>query len=540
MGGFSRVEDRPTPKEVYNLRVYLLAITCGFGALAFGYDQAFIGTTIARTSFKSYMGMDKMTKAQNTSHTTNLTAVFGGCAFFGALSAWPSMELLGRKRPLQICSIIFNVGAAIMTAATNLGMIYAGRAITGFAVGIITAVIPTFISELSPPPIRGQLTGFFEILYQSGTLIGFWINYGISQHMNVEADSSWRLAMGAQLIFGGLLTIGTVILKESPTWLLRKGRKDEALHVLSYIRKLPEDHKYISEEVQLAQTLIDKERAMAGGKTGLGAYLKAFVGQLKLRSIRNRIVLLFCMFMLQNFSGAVVINYYSPTLFGGIGVSSADIFLYTGYYGLLKAFGAITFCFFIVDRAGRRNPWMLSAGACAVLLVYIAIFVKVAEPAKGLTSPSQIAGGKAAVAAIMLYSWFWSWGGCSLAWIVGAELFSIEMRSLTGAIGAATQWLSSFQATMSAPHMFDAIGWATFLYYGIFCFITLLFTFFWIPDTKGVPLECMGPLFDGPTRHMQFRQKAVYPPHGIPAPPTADEDDVSVHDEKDKGAFAEV
>jgi hypothetical protein len=216
------------------------------------------------------------------------------------------------------------------------------------------------------------------------------------------------------------------------------------------------------------------------------------------------------MFMLQNFSGAVVINYYSPTLFGeqcraknktkprnpppseltpgGIGVSSADIFLYTGYYGLLKAFGAITFCFFIVDRAGRRNPWMLSAGACAVLLVYIAIFVKVAEPAKGLTSPSQIAGGKAAVAAIMLYSWFWSWGGCSLAWIVGAELFSIEMRSLTGAIGAATQWLSSFQATMSAPHMFDAIGWATFLYYGIFCFITLLFTFFWIPDTKGVSI----------------------------------------------------
>lgn len=121
------------------------------------------------------MAMDKMTKAQNTSHTTNLTAVFGGCAFFGALSAWPSMELLGRKRPLQICSIIFNVGAAVMTAATNLEMIYAGRAITGYAVGILTAVIPTFISELSPPPIRGQLTGFFEILYQSGTLIGFWV-----------------------------------------------------------------------------------------------------------------------------------------------------------------------------------------------------------------------------------------------------------------------------------------------------------------------------------------------------------------------------
>lgn len=449
------------------------------------------------------------------------------------------MEILGRKRPLQICSVIFNVGAAIMTAATNLGMIYAGRAITGFAVGIITAVIPTFISEIAPPPIRGQLTGFFEILYQSGTLIGFWINYGISQHMNVDANSSWRLAMGAQIIFGGLLAVGTLVLKESPSWLLRKGRQADALKILSYIRKLPEDHHYLAEEVALAQGIIDEERRLAGDQTGLMPYLKGFIRQMKLRSIRNRFIILICIFMLQNLSGAVVINYYSPTLFGGIGVSKADIFLYTGYYGLLKAFGAITFCFFIVDRAGRRVPWMLSAGACSALLLYIAIFVKIGEPSKGLTSASQIAGGKAAVACIMLYSWFWSWGGCSLAWIVGAEMFPISVRSLTGAVGAATQWLSSFMATMSANHMFDAIGWATFLFYSVFCFITMVFTFFWIPDTKGVPLECMGPLFDGPTRHMQFRQKAVYPPDGIPPPPLADVDGLSIADEKDKSGFVE-
>lgn len=358
--------------------------------------------------------------------------------------------------------------------------------------------------------------------------------------MNVNANSSWRLAMGAQIIFGGLLAIGTLFLKESPSWLLRKGRKAEALHILSYIRKLPEDSVYIAEEVAMAQSIIDEERKLAGDQTGLLAYLKAFMGQMKLRSIRNRMVLLFCMFMLQNLSGAVVINYYSPTLFGGIGVSKADIFLYTGYYGLLKAFGAITFCFFIVDRAGRRLPWMLSAGACSALLLYIAIFVKVAEPSKGLTSASQIAGGKAAVACIMLYSWFWSWGGCSLAWIVGAEMFPISVRSLTGAFGAATQWLSSFMSTMSANHMFDAIGWATFLFYSVFCFVTLVFTFIWIPDTKGVPLECMGPLFDGPTRHCQFRQKQVYPPHGIPPPPLNDSDDVSVGGEKEHSDFVEI
>lgn len=74
------------------------------------------------------------------------------------------MEVFGRKRPMQLAAIIFNVGAILMTVTTHsLGMIYAGRVLTGFAVGILTAVVPTFLSEISPPPIRGRLTGFFEV-----------------------------------------------------------------------------------------------------------------------------------------------------------------------------------------------------------------------------------------------------------------------------------------------------------------------------------------------------------------------------------------
>lgn len=100
------------------------------------------------------MGIDKMTASQKTNITTNVTSVFTGAAFFGAVSAWPTMELFGRKRPMQLAAVLFNIGAILMTATQHsLGMIYAGRVITGFAVGILTAVIPTFISEIAPPPI---------------------------------------------------------------------------------------------------------------------------------------------------------------------------------------------------------------------------------------------------------------------------------------------------------------------------------------------------------------------------------------------------
>lgn len=156
MGGFHRVEDRPTPKEVYNYRVYGLAVVCAMGAVTFGYDGAFIGTTIARASFKEAMGINNMTAKQQTANTTNLTSTFTGSAWFGAVFAWPMMEAWGRKRPMQVSALLFNIGAILMTVTThNLNMIYAGRAITGFSVGILTATIPTFISEFSPPPIRG-------------------------------------------------------------------------------------------------------------------------------------------------------------------------------------------------------------------------------------------------------------------------------------------------------------------------------------------------------------------------------------------------
>lgn len=101
------------------------------------------------------MGIDKMTGAQQTANSSNLTSAFTGAAFFGALAAWPIMEAWGRKRPMQVAAFLFNLGALLMTVTTHsLDMIYAGRVITGFSVGILTAVIPTFLSELSPPSIR--------------------------------------------------------------------------------------------------------------------------------------------------------------------------------------------------------------------------------------------------------------------------------------------------------------------------------------------------------------------------------------------------
>lgn len=112
------------------------------------------------------------------------------------------------------------------------------------------------------------------------------VNYGITQHMDVTSNTSWRVAMAVQLIPGGMLAVGSIILKESPGWLLRKGREEEALNVLSYVRQLPIDHVYLQEEVGMLRVVIDEERKLTGGRPGIKPYLKAFLRELRVPDIR--------------------------------------------------------------------------------------------------------------------------------------------------------------------------------------------------------------------------------------------------------------
>lgn len=159
------------------------------------------------------------------------------------------------------------------------------------------------------------------------------------------------------------------------------------------------------------------------------------------------------MFFFQNLSGAAVINYYSPTLFASIGI--ADPALYTGIYGVFKAVGSFIFFGFIIDRSGRRIPWLISASVCAFCLLWVAIFLKVAgtQTAGAVVSSSTKAGGISAIAAIMIYSTFWSFGGNGLPWIVSSEIFPGRVRSLTGSFAATCQWIISYAATQGQSTM---------------------------------------------------------------------------------------
>ncbi|KAI7329135.1 general substrate transporter [Hortaea werneckii] len=475
MTGFAKAkEDRPTPAEVYNWKVYTSAILISLGVMAYGYDSAFIGTTITQDSFERDFGLDQMTTSDQDAVSSNLTSIYSAGGFFGALFMFFSLELLGRKMTVIISDTIFIIGAVLCTAASGkLGVLYAGRLLTGLGVGGIAAVCPIYVAEISPPAIRGRLTGFFESSYQIGAVIGFWINYGIVHNISSEASMAWRIPMGVQLIPAGLLAIGIPFLRESPIWLLKKGRDDEALNVYGYYRNLPIDHHYIAEDVAFVRGQIQHERAVtAGERPTFAAFLKGALRESLMKGMRNRFALVFLMFMWQGWSGAAAINYYSPTIFKSIGLT--DVTLWT------------------------------------VCQYYLAGYIAVGDPTSdGPMSASTVAGGKAATAAIMIFGATWSFGANGLPWIISAEIFPSSLRSISGPWAGMSVWLWTYVVTKALPSMYTSMGYGVYIFFATMLIGASIYAYFFIHETKGLRFDQISALFGFEEPEMDYTSKSL-------------------------------
>jgi MFS family permease len=188
MSILSLVEDRPTPKEVYNWRVYLLAAVASFTSCMIGYDSAFIGTTLSLQSFKDEFNWESL---DSDLISANIVSLYQAGAFFGALFAYPAGHFFGRRWGLMASALIFFLGAGLMLGANGdrgLGLIYGGRVLAGIGVGAGSNLCPIYISEMAPPAIRGRLVGVYELGWQLGGVVGFWINV-CSLYLNILFNS---------------------------------------------------------------------------------------------------------------------------------------------------------------------------------------------------------------------------------------------------------------------------------------------------------------------------------------------------------------
>ena len=468
--------------------------------LMFGYDTSFIGTTLEIPSFTRDFGLDEMSSGKKSDTTGNLTSVFSVGAFFGSVLMFFIFEIFGRRVSLLIADGFAILGAVMCTAASgSLGALYAGRVLCGFGVGGFVSVVPNYVAELSPPAVRGRMTGLFEAFYQMGSLVGFWINFGIKAHIDTEKSIAWRIPMAIQIIPACLIALSFPWLKESPTWLLKQGRTEQAIASFSYIRKLPADHHYIQEDVGFVKAQLDMERALTseGENHSLWEYLGAAFKEAKMKGVRNRFVLVIMMTIFQAWGGAVAINYYSPTIFRSIGLENTT--LWTGIYGVIKSVSSIIYFIFFIEAAGRKWPWIVSCFGCGICMYYLGAYIDIVNPESGNPqTSSQDAAGKAAAAAIMIYGFSWSFGANGLPLIITSEIFTPSLRSVSGPFAGMCIWLWSFIVTKVNPYMFDNMGkggFGVYFFFGTMLFCSTIYAYFFIHETKGLRIDQMDQLF---------------------------------------------
>ncbi|KAE8350042.1 general substrate transporter [Aspergillus coremiiformis] len=482
---------REDPKEIYGWRVYMLACSACFGGMLFGMETGIIGGVLTMDPFKGQYGLEGLGAVEEANLSANIVSTLQAGCFFGALISSPVADKWGRKTGLIIASLIAIVGVIMQVAASGrLEVMYIGRLINGLGVGFASMINPLYVSENAPRAIRGGLTGLYQLFFTTGVMLAFWINYGSVLHIHGTAQYMVPLAM--QALPALLLLSGILLCKESPRWLAKQDRWEDARATLSCVRNLPPNHPYIENEFQDIVNQLEHERQLIGGSSFWDLMKEMWL----IPGNRKRVLISIFLMVCQQMTGTNAINYYAPSIFKNLGVtgSSTDLFA-TGIYGVVKTVACAIFLIFVADSLGRRRSLLWTSVAQALTMLYIGLYIRIAPPVKG---QPVVPAGYVALVCIFLFAACLQFGWGPVCWIYIAEIPTTRLRSLNVAFAAATQWLFNFVIARALPNMLataGANGYGTYIIFSCFCFAMGIWVWFFVPETKGLSLEKMDELF---------------------------------------------
>ncbi|TVY42528.1 putative quinate permease, partial [Lachnellula subtilissima] len=455
--GLSRAaEDRPTPSEVYNYRIYLLTILACLGSWMFGYNNGVISGVLVLPSFFRDFHLPPVGSHAYNNVTANIVSLFQIGGLIGSVATFPCMKYWGRKVALMCAAVVYTFGAALQAFCYGrLGMMYAGRLITGLGTGSVTVIVPLYIAELSPPAIRGSLVGIYEINNQLSSLLGYWCNYIVNEYIPPTETRQWQISLAVQIIPSTLLFFAALfILPESPRFLVMKGKVVEARKVLAFVRHLSVEHEYINTEMDEIQEAIQRQSEPLTSHTPskLGIFR-----ELWWKGNRNRMFIGLGLMAGQNLTGINGVNFYTPTIFKSIGFSGTKVVLLaSGMYAVVKSIATIFSLVLFIDRAGRRKLLITSSVGTSLALWYIGGFVTARHV--DLTRPQEKSvAGWVAIVCIYIYAAFFSFAWNGVVWVYCSEIFPTRIKELAVCLVTACQWLFQFAVARASPYMLSAL-----------------------------------------------------------------------------------
>ncbi|ODV76449.1 sugar porter family MFS transporter [Cyberlindnera jadinii NRRL Y-1542] len=470
--------DIPAKPASAYITVCLLCLMVAFGGFVFGWDTGTISGFVNMPDFIKRFGQVKSNGDHYLSNvrTGLIVSIFNiGCAF-GSVFLSKAADMYGRRIGLMIMMVIYIVGILIqITAVSKWYQYFIGRIISGLAVGGIGVISPLFISESAPKHIRPALVSSYQLMITFGIFLGYCTNYGTKTYDNT---AQWRIALGLCFFWALLMITGMVFMPESPRYLIKKGRLDDARKSLAYSNRVPADDPAIFAEVEEINAALLKEDA-----AGKASWMELIKGKPK---IGYRVLCGILLMSLQQLTGNNYFFYYGTTIFQAVGLN--DSFQTSIVLGIVNFASTIIAIYSVNKLGGRKSLLIGCVGMIVCFVIFASLGVTKLYP-HGRDEASDKGTGNAMIFFACIYIFFFAttWGPC--CFVVVSEIYPIRIKSKAMGIATASNWLWGFLIAFFTPFITSAINF----YYGYVFLGCLVFAFFFvyftIPTTTGLTLE---------------------------------------------------
>lgn len=451
-----------------------ITFTSVVGFSLFGYDQGLMSGIISGDQFTN----EFPPLYGDSEHVAVLRGAVTSCyelgCFFGAIFTMMYGQRIGRTPLLVSGGLLMILGTVMSTVAFGphwgLGQFVIGRVISGIGNGMDTATIPVWQSECSRAHNRGFLVCFEGAIIAVGTLIAYWVDFGLSY---VNTSVQWRFPVAFQILFAIFVTAGALMLPESPRWFVIQGHDQEALQVLAQLNDSSIDADDVLADFNLMKADLNTLQSVgAGSSWGI-----LFTGG-KTQNFQRMMIGCSGQFF-QQFSGCNAAIYYSTLLFQqNLHMEGRLPLVLGGVFATVYALTTIP-SFFMIERVGRRNLFLI--GFLGQGLSFIITM--------GCLIDSNTQNSKGAVVGIFLFICFFAFTTLPLPWIYPPEINPLRTRTKAASASTCVNWITNFAVVMFTPVFSNHSDWGIYLFFALVNFIALPFAWFFYCETAGRDLE---------------------------------------------------
>jgi MFS transporter, SP family, xylose:H+ symportor len=436
-----------TTHSFNNRYILLISLISALGGYLFGFDFAVIAAALPFL---------RNTYDLNPWWEGFLTGTLALGCIAGTMIAGKLSDSFGRKPGLMTAAAVFAVSSLGMAFSGSLGTFLIMRFFAGTGVGMASILSPMYIAEVSPAHIRGRNVAINQLTIVIGILVTNLVNYRLSG----QGPEAWRWMFGLGTVPSLLFFTGVLWLPESPRYLVKSGKTDKAMEVLSRI----------GSSSFAGNTLKTISASLCG-------IHKAGLREVFGKKLRPAIVIGIGLAVFQQFCGINIVFNYTSTIFGSVGANLDRQLYETVLIGIVN-FVFTLLAMWQVDKLGRRPLMLWGALSLTVIYIVLSTLLKV-NAAPGWISVFVLL-------AIAAYA-------TSLApvtWVLISEIFPNKIRGTASSVAVVSLWTAYFILVFTFPVLAKKLGtYGPFYLYSGICFLGFLFVFFKVRETRGQTLE---------------------------------------------------